>query len=114
MPKKTVLCVSAELSLALTRELLLKNAGYDVISAMQQDAEAACASTKPDLLLLGHSVDRRRKKELIAAFRKRSTAPVVSLLRPYESKLAEADVGIPGGEPDVVLGTVRKLLGAAD
>ena len=113
MPR-TIVCVSAEANLALTRELLLTHAGYNVISTMETDAEGVCASAEADLLLLGHSVSRQRKQELIEIFRRRSTAPVVSLLRPFESKLPEADVGVPGGEPDIVLATVRKLLAATD
>jgi DNA-binding response OmpR family regulator len=81
-----VLCVSWNPALASTRELLLSHAGFEVTSA--DEANEKC-KTKADLLVLGHSVPREEKGSIIHCFRKYSSAPVLSLLRPGQSKTAQ-------------------------
>jgi DNA-binding NtrC family response regulator len=113
MKKPTVLCVSADIVLAATRELLLSRAGCEVISILgAADGIMACSNCKADLLVIGHSVPRPDKQQVITAFRKSSKAPIISLLAPHQQKLPEATFGIDGGEPDALVEAVRSLTSA--
>jgi CheY-like chemotaxis protein len=107
---KSVLVVSWEPSLARTREMLLRGAGYSVTSAVgRAQAHSQCLS-RADLLVLGHSVPPSEKKEVIACFRQYSTGPVLSLLRSHQQKLPEADFGVEAFDPADVVSVVRKIL----
>ena len=107
---KSVLVVSWEPNLARTREMLLRDAGYSVTSAVgRAQAHSQCRS-EADLLVLGHSVPQPEKKEVIACFREHSTAPVLSLLRSHQQKLPEADFAVEVSDPGDVIREVRKIL----
>lgn len=107
---KSVLVVSWEPSLARTREMLLRGAGYSVTSAVgRAQAQSQCRSSA-DLLVLGHSVPPSEKKEVIACFRKHSTGRVLSLLRSHQQKLPEADFAVEAYNPADVVSVVRKIL----
>jgi CheY-like chemotaxis protein len=107
---KSVLVVSWEPNLTRTREMLLRGAGYSVTSALgRAQAHSQCCS-KPDLLVLGHSVPSSEKKEVIACFRQYSTGPVLSLLRSHQQKLPEADFAVEASEPADVVRVIRKIL----
>jgi hypothetical protein len=82
---KIVLCVSWNPSLASTRERLLAQAGYRVISALGEEETASRCRTKADLLVLGHSVPRDKKEAVIKCFREHSQAPILSPLRPVKT-----------------------------
>jgi hypothetical protein len=60
---KSVLCVSWNPSLASTGEMLLKQAGYRVISALGEEEAMSSCVVKADLLVLGHSVPRDKNKQ---------------------------------------------------
>ena len=107
---KSVLVVSWEPSLARTRELLLRGAGYLVTSAVGRvQAQSQCRSGA-DLLVLGHSVPPSEKKEVITCYRQYSTGPVLSLLGPDQQKLPEADFAVEASEPAEVVSVIRKIL----
>lgn len=107
---KSVLVVSWESSLARTREMLLRGAGYVVTSAVGRvQAQSECHSNV-DLLILGHSVPPPEKKDIIACYRQYSTGPVLSLLRSHQQKLPEADFGVEAFEPAEVVRIVNKIL----
>jgi len=108
---KTIVCVSWNPALASTREWLLKRAGFQVTSALGRDEAAARCRTKADLLVLGHSVPREHKRSIIDCFREFSTAPVLSLLRPGQSKLPEADYGVDASNPEEFVEVVCNVLG---
>ena len=111
---KSVLVVSWNESLARTRELLLRTAGYLVTSAVGRvQAQSQCRS-KADLLVLGHSVPPLEKKDVISCFRKCSTGPVLSLLSYHQQKLPEADFGVEVFDPAEVVQVVREILNDAD
>src|SRR5256885_6777875 len=83
---KVVVCVSWVPELAKTRELLLRQAGYDVISVLgRQEFGKLHEVTSVSLLILSHSVPREEKLEALAVFRHNCSAPVLSLLRPHQS-----------------------------
>lgn len=107
---KNVLCVSWNPSLAGTREMMLTQAGYAVISALGAEEAASRCKTKADLLVLGHSVPRDKKQAVIKCFREYSTAPILSLLRAGQDKLPEADFAIEALDPAEFVRAVRTIL----
>jgi DNA-binding response OmpR family regulator len=111
---KSILCVSWDPALASTREWLLTRAGFQVTSALGRDQAAERCRSKADLLVLGHSVPREDKSSVIQCFRKFSAAPVLSLLRPGQPKLPEADYGVDASNPQDFLETVSSVLGAPE
>ncbi len=113
--QRGVLCVSWLSSLASTRELVLRKAGIDVVSACgREEAEAACQSVAAKLLVLGQSVPRDEKRRFIRMFRQACSAPVLSLLYQHQSKLPEADYGAALEDPAELVTTVREILGDED
>lgn len=89
----------------------MSHAGFKVTSALGKQEAAAKCKTKADLLVLGHSVPRDEKSSIIDCFRKYSSAPVLSLLRPGQTKLPEADYGVEASNPDDFVRTVGHILG---
>ena len=111
MPK-SVLCVSWNPSLARTRQMLLTQAGYSVLSALGEEEAALRCRDEADLLVLGHSVPRDKKQEVIKCFRKHSQAPILSLLRPGQDKLPEADFAVEAFNPVEFVQAVQTILSA--
>ena len=109
---KSVLCVSWNPSLASTRERLLAQAGYSVISALGEEEAASRCQVKADLLVLGHSVPRDKKEAVIKCFREHSQAPILSLLRPGQDKLPEADFAVEAFKPADFVQAVHNILAA--
>jgi len=107
---KSVLVISWHQSLAKTREMLLREAGYLVTSAVGRAEAALQCRCGADLLILGHSVPSSEKKEVIACYRQYSTGPVLSLLRSDQQKLPDADFGVEVFDPAEVVQAVRKIL----
>jgi len=111
---KSVLCVSWIPSLATTREMLLTQAGYTVISALGKEEAVSKWDPKADLLVLGHSLPRSEKLALIQWFREQSQSPILSLLKPGQDKLPGADVGVEAFNPADVVRAVQTILAAND
>ena len=109
-PNKRVLCISWDPALALTRELLLRHAGYEVVSALGPAAREHVTRERADLLVLGHSVPREQKRSLIQSFRQHCNAPVLSLVASNQTPVPEATVAIPADDPDNFVRTVREIL----
>jgi hypothetical protein len=107
---KTVLLISWDRTLARTREMLLIDAGYRVTSAVGRVEAGLSCSSGADLLVVGHSVPPSEKKEVIECYRKSSAGPVLSLLRPNQTKLPEADFGVEVSNPAEVVQLVGKIL----
>ncbi|HEU5234124.1 MAG TPA: hypothetical protein VFU50_14770 [Terriglobales bacterium] len=108
---KHVLSVSYNESLLHTRELLLRSRGYKVTSGLGfTNAVAACKAARFDLFILGHSIPRTDKAELIRTFRKYCPAPVVSLLRPDETLEDEADGHVSPHDPKALLDRIDEIL----
>ena len=112
MPKAAhcVLCVSWVDSLAVTRKLLLRQAGYRVISAVGEEEEQAICKMDGDLLVFGHSVPQDRKQALIESFSKHSAAPVLSLLGPGQRKVPQATFGVEPTGPEDFIRAVLDIL----
>jgi hypothetical protein len=111
--EKRVICISWHDSLASTRELLLHRLGVEVITALRDQAYAACKE-EADLMILGHSVPRDEKRSLIHCFRDHSSAPVLSILLGGQDKLPEATYGVESGNPQDFIGTVQLALNASE
>jgi len=109
--RKHVVCVSWESALAHTRELLLSNAGYQVTSVLgAEQFNKLCTISQADLLILAHSVPRSDKHHALEIFHQHCCAPVLSLLRPHQEKLSEADFAVEATETGDFIKTVRQIL----
>jgi DNA-binding NtrC family response regulator len=108
--RKTVMCVSWLSYLATTREMLLNQAGYAVVSAIGKEQAISKWDASVDLLVLGHSLPRAEKQALIEWFKEHSKSPILSLLKPNQQKLPEADFGVEAHNPDDVVKAVREIL----
>jgi DNA-binding response OmpR family regulator len=106
---KMVICVSWVPELAKTRELLLRQAGYDVAPVLgRQELNKIHEVTSPSLLILAHSVPREEKLEAMTLFRRDCSAPVLSLLRPYQSALPGVDYAVEAFMPREFLDAVAR------
>ena len=103
--------VSYDETLLRTRELMLKSAGYTVQSAIGfREAMEACASTA-DLIIIGHSIPRKDKLELIGCFRDANPKGIViALTRAGEERLKEVDAYINPGNPEELVRAIQYVL----
>jgi DNA-binding response OmpR family regulator len=110
---KRILSISYDPSLLWTRELMLQQLGYSVVSVEGFVAalEACEAPNRNfDLAILGHSIPTRDKERIISHFRQHCDAPILALLRPHERPLENADRSIEA-DPEKLVAAVEKLLG---
>lgn len=89
--------------------MMLTGLGYEVCSLVGHDEVERCALAA-DLLVLAHSVPLQEKQRAIALFRTASKAPVLSLLRPHQQKLPEANYAAESHSPSDFLATVKSIL----
>ena len=107
---KKVICVSWIPQLARTRELLLRSAGFEVTTVLgERDLGMLDRITTADLLILAHSVPREQKVEALTLFRRNCSAPVLSLLQPYQVKLPGVDYAVEAFSPAAFLDAVREV-----
>jgi DNA-binding response OmpR family regulator len=110
---KRILSISYDRSLLWTRQLLLEQLGYEVLSA-EGFAQAWDAIEERknnfDLIILGHSIPPKDKSAIVQHMRDSSQAPILALLRPYESPVAEAARSIDAGDPGAFLHSVKDML----
>ena|SRR5579871_3477106 len=110
MPKQ-ILSVSYDEPLLRTREMLLRREGYSVTSALGfTDAVENCKDGKFDLLILGHSIPDKDKRELIAVFHRQSKSPVLALRRHGETTPDSADHHAYPDDIEGLLKTVNRIL----
>ncbi len=93
-PLLTSRFVSPDVSLLLTRKLLLEQMGFEVVSA--EGFEVACdaceaENEKFDLVVLGHSIPRQDKERIITGVRRKCRSPILALLMAHESSVRGAD-----------------------
>src|SRR5262249_27353421 len=93
---KRILSISYDKSLLTTRQILLENAGYAVISAFgfAEAMEICIARHDFDLILMGHSMPQKDKVILLAALRPECSAPLLSILRHGQSPIPQASFHI--------------------
>jgi DNA-binding response OmpR family regulator len=110
---KRILSVSYDRALLWTRQMLLEQLGYDVVSAegFSQAWEAAEKGGTPfDLIILGHSIPPTDKRAMVDHIRRSCDCPIMALLRPHESPVAEAATSIDAGDPHAFLKAVQTML----
>jgi CheY-like chemotaxis protein len=109
---KSVLSISYDSSLLLTRQMLLEQAGYVVVSAHGfTEALERCRNAKYDIVLMGHSMPPKDQSALAAAIRQHCHAPILSIRRPDDPPLAEADYSVESGEgPTILLAGIEAIL----
>jgi DNA-binding response OmpR family regulator len=111
---KNILSVSYDASLLATRRMLLEQRGFKVTSALgYTQAIAHCNSPEFDLFILGHSIPLADKLELIRTFRQNCAAPILSLERHGEERVA-GDFHASPDEPEEFLATVEKIFALDD
>ena len=110
MPKH-ILSVSYDPALLSTREMLLTRRGYKVTSALGFTAALeACQAAYFDLFILGHSIPQKDKKQLVAAFRAKCSAPILALQRYGEPNLPGADAHAYPDDVETLFRTVQAIL----
>ena len=110
-----ILSVSYDESLLKTRQLILEQRGYQVISALGfTDSLRQCTEGGPfDLLVLDHSIPLHDKQALVSAFRRGSQAVVVALKRPGEDLASiGADFQADPNDPAGMLALVTEIIQA--
>jgi DNA-binding response OmpR family regulator len=109
---KRILSISYDASLLWTRQLMLQQMGYKVISAEGFVAALeACEmpNVKFDLAILGHSIPAKDRERIISHFRQHCNSPILALLRPHEGATESADRSIDP-EPEKLIAAVREIL----
>src|SRR5690242_11852137 len=106
-----LISVSYDETLLRTRELLLKNAGYSVKSAIGfREAMEVCAHVA-ELAIIGHSIPKKDKVEIIACFRVANPKGIViALTRAGEERLKEVDAYINPGNPEELVRAIQYIL----
>lgn len=109
-----IVSVSYDETLLRTRQLLLEREGHEVTSALgYHDAMLVCASPA-DLFIIGHSIPKNDKQDLIACCRKANpSAKVVALTRANEDRLKEVDAYISPGDPEELMRAIDLILNPA-
>ena len=107
-----ILSVANDMSLAITREMLFSNAGFQVSSALTVgQAIEHCAAEEFALVVVGHSIPRDQKLWLLKELRSHCTTPILAMRRPGEAPLIEADYTFDSTEsPALLLETVVNIL----
>jgi len=90
--------------------MMLELRGYTVISALGfTEALEKCKASDYDLFILGHSILKRDKQELIRAFRESCSAPILALERVGEERV-ECDYHATPDDPEELLKLVGTIL----
>ena len=110
-----IISISYDETLLRTRHLMLEQAGHQVTSAVGfHDAKRACENAA-DLIIIGHSIPKADKLDLISSFRSMSpNGTVVALTRAGEDRLKEVDAYINPGDPEELLRAIRFILDATN
>ncbi len=106
-----IISVSYDETLLRTRQLMLQSSGHQVTSALGfNEAKEQCSRTA-DLVIIGHSIPKKDKLDLIAAFRASNPKGVfIALTRVGEDRLKEVDHYINPGEPEDLLRAVDRIV----
>ena len=110
---KHILSVSYDESLLLTREMLLRDPGYEVTPARGlTEALESCKEDKFDLILVCHSIPRKDKQAFMRKVRKASTARILSILQTAFAPLPEANYSVRSADgPAALVAAVGIALG---
>src|SRR5689334_8350057 len=93
-----ILSVSYDPVLFHTRELVLRDAGYEVTSVVGFTQAIQLCNQQFDLVVMGHSLPQSDKRAIVAELRNHGcSSPVLSLIRSNERPIPEAALAT---EPD--------------
>lgn len=99
-----ILSVANDVSLAMTREMLLSSAGFQVSSALTVGQSIQlCAADEFALVVICHSIPRDQRLWLLKQLRSHCTTPVLAMRRPGEAPLIEADYTFDSTENPALL-----------
>ena len=107
-----ILSISYDVSLLLTRQLLLERMGHTVHSAEGfAKAFELCDSQSGnfDLVVLGHSIPHEDKIAMVNHCKSVCKCPVLALLRHSESPVPGADKSVDVSDPQAFLGAVDEI-----
>lgn len=111
MSKARILSITYNESLMQTREMILRNAGYDVTSALGfVEAQSVCAEQPFDLVIVGHSIPTNDKLAIIKCAKARTGAVVLCLRKPNAPVLREADYSTDETDPGGLVAAVKSAL----
>lgn len=111
MPARKILNVAYDPALCKTREMLLREAGYKVVTAMGNQAGMKKAKTgKFDLFIVGHA-DLREQLEMVHWLKENyARKPVLALRRSRYQQLNDADCVADVDDPKEWLQSVEECL----
>src|SRR5688572_10464548 len=96
---RRILSISTDRPLLVTRHLLLKHAGYEVVSAVGLRAGVIHSMAgRFDLVVIGHSIAKSDKQALLREIRNVCSTPVLSLYRSNEGPIRGVDYALDAGE----------------
>ena len=94
---------------------MLEQGAYTVVSALgRNDALARCGEPA-DLIIIGHSIPKEDKIEIIQCFRAANPRGItLALTRAGEERLKEVDTYLSPGDPEELLRAIRRILARHD
>jgi len=109
MPKR-LLSVSYDPQLQRSRELILRQAGYDVLSTTSlAEVTAACEHSHFEFALIGHSIPRQQQEKIAAKVREHCDwVVIVGLQLLGTDRLRFADVTVPSHDPAALVEQLRQ------
>ena len=113
---KTVITISRDIPLQLTRTMLLERSGYGVTAlgsdAAVQEFLKVVGQPQPHLVLMCHSVPENSRVALCSAIKERfPTTPILMLYNGYDPTTAKVDGAVTNtADPQSFLDTVNLLL----
>src|SRR6476659_4456360 len=99
-----IISVSYDETLLRTRHLLLEQGGHRVSSSVGFNEAMDACKRVAHLLIIGHSIPKQDKLDIIVCFRSANPKGfVVALTRAGEARLKEVDAYINPGDPEELL-----------
>jgi len=110
--KQRILSTGRDLATIKLRNAVLAMAGYEVVSpATIEEVPDMCAREPFDLVVLGHSITRAERVEVIRNIRAVCSVPILSLYTApgTRDRLADCEVNALEG-PEALLQTMRECI----
>jgi DNA-binding response OmpR family regulator len=112
--KKRVLSISYDDAILKTRQLILEQAGFEIVSAWGfSNAMEYCEKGDFDVVLIGHSLPPDDKTALVKVLRRHCDRPVISVRRSGQhTKHPAADYSIAADDgPEALVKVVKEAAG---
>ncbi|HUQ49606.1 MAG TPA: response regulator [Terriglobales bacterium] len=108
---KHILNVAATEALRETRELLLKQMGYLVVSATNiRELSHVCRRSLFDLAIIGHGFDPAKKKRIAAIIRQHCPGtPLLEMCR-VSPEIPDSEFVLHGADPQDLVNEVNAIL----